>query len=451
METYEKIVESSAAQLIFETELEDTTDKFPARSSLINSGLTIDPRIDSNLFDDNGKEITVDCPEIACDPTVRGFSPSDFQRQTYAQHASRLELILDSESSSLDRKGIMRLLQLKIRSQKHIYIFDIHKLGGKSIFDRKGKERQSLRKLLESKEHIQLWWDSRQDQDALFGLFGIRLGRVMDVQLMEIASPTSNSSDRIIGLASAVKALGQEWTSSESDYVVFDTPDLPDLALEYSAGDVESIKKLYDVYRKEITKKGWLLVHYHSRIRLRESMYPWGAPKATAYIISARSAVPEAFQYISHRSGARHSMGFWDNLFRDRSIDAVIKLAEEKAADPWGIVGWKDEGDWRYTKAVEGWRGSLKKSRSDLAITTWGESDNQTARRCKRYLKDIGSVLGFCGWNKSITNVSEWSLQEPEYSPELDYVDFGADIREDLQEALAEADMEIECCDRGIY
>ncbi|CZT00279.1 uncharacterized protein RAG0_08368 [Rhynchosporium agropyri] len=69
METYEKIVESPAAQLIFETELEDTTDKFPARNSVIKSGLTIDPRIDSNLFDDNGKEITVDCPEIACDPT----------------------------------------------------------------------------------------------------------------------------------------------------------------------------------------------------------------------------------------------------------------------------------------------------------------------------------------------------------------------------------------------
>ncbi|CZT44753.1 uncharacterized protein RSE6_04972 [Rhynchosporium secalis] len=177
----------------------------------------------------------------------------------------------------------------------------------------------------------------------------------------------------------------------QSDYVVFDTSDLPDLALECSAGDVESIKKL------------------------------------------ARSAVPEAFQHISHRSGARHSIvNFWDNLFRDRSIDVVIKLVEEKAADPWGIVGWKDAGDGRYTKAGEGWRGSLKKSRSDLAITTWGESDNQTASRCKRCLKDIGSVLSLCGWNESITNVSEWSLQEPEYSPELDYVDFGADIREGL-------------------
>jgi exonuclease 3'-5' domain-containing protein 1 len=57
------------------------------------------------------------------------------------------------------------------------------------MFGMEGSEGQSLRNVLESKDHVKVWWDLRQDQDALPHHFGITLGNRVDVQLMENCNP----------------------------------------------------------------------------------------------------------------------------------------------------------------------------------------------------------------------------------------------------------------------
>ena len=55
---------------------------------------------------------------------------------------------------------------MRIRSQKHSYVFGVLALGGKKIFETESAEGQSLKKTLQSKGHIQLWWDFRQDTET---------------------------------------------------------------------------------------------------------------------------------------------------------------------------------------------------------------------------------------------------------------------------------------------
>jgi len=77
------------------------------------------------------------------------------------------ELALDSEGWNLGLFGTLTILQLRIRSLKHTYVFDVLALEGKKIFEAEGVEGQSLKKTLESKENIQVWWDIRQDTKHL--------------------------------------------------------------------------------------------------------------------------------------------------------------------------------------------------------------------------------------------------------------------------------------------
>jgi hypothetical protein len=51
-------------------------------------------------------------------------------------------------------------------SQENQFIFGVLALGGKKMFKTEGAEGQSLKKTLQSKEHIQLSWDICQDTET---------------------------------------------------------------------------------------------------------------------------------------------------------------------------------------------------------------------------------------------------------------------------------------------
>jgi len=88
---------------------------------------------------------------------------------------------------------------------------------------------------------------------------------------MELATRSSPYCDWLKGLATAVWQEGYAWMDTadvyewnrknkeakiyfrHSDYQCFNERPLPDMALEYSAGDVDVIERLYDVYRERMT------------------------------------------------------------------------------------------------------------------------------------------------------------------------------------------------------
>ena len=200
------------------------------------------------------------------------------------------ELTLDSEGWNLGMYGTLTVLQMRIRNLNHTYIFDVLALEGKKMFEMEGDEGQSLKKTLESKEHIQLWWDIRQDTEALFHHYDILIGSRIDVQLMKLATRHSPQHEWLWGLASAVRDEGSAWIDPYeleswvwkkkqakyffrgSDYQCFNERPLSFTALEYAAGDADVIERLYDSYLPRMTEERWELVVVETDNRLLRAM-----------------------------------------------------------------------------------------------------------------------------------------------------------------------------------
>lgn len=67
-----------------------------------------------------------------------------------------------------------------------MYLVDVTTLG-RSVFDTAGSDKRTLKHILESEDTIKVFFDIRNDSDALFSLCGVRIGGVEDTQLMELA------------------------------------------------------------------------------------------------------------------------------------------------------------------------------------------------------------------------------------------------------------------------
>jgi exonuclease 3'-5' domain-containing protein 1 len=78
---------------------------------------------------------------------------------------------------SLSRDGTMTILALKTSDQS--YLFDVMKLG-QSVFEK------GLKDILEDEDIVKLMFDSREDSDALWHLFNVKVNNVLDLQLMQI-------------------------------------------------------------------------------------------------------------------------------------------------------------------------------------------------------------------------------------------------------------------------
>ena len=97
-------------------------------------------------------------------------------------------LAVDCEGVSLSRKGELTILSIATREK--VYIFDMLKVG-KAIFS------GGLKEILEDSTQQKLTFDCRQDSDALWHQFNVKLAGVLDIQLLEVMyrreSPTSES------------------------------------------------------------------------------------------------------------------------------------------------------------------------------------------------------------------------------------------------------------------
>lgn len=118
-------------------------------------------------------------------------------------------LYLDLEGFNLCRHGSISLLTLYDRSQSCVYLIDIHTLGHATFEIRSTTNKKSLyqdiqaidtdssetdaggvtlRSILESANIPKVFFDVRNDADALFNIYGINLQGVQDLQVMELAS-----------------------------------------------------------------------------------------------------------------------------------------------------------------------------------------------------------------------------------------------------------------------
>ncbi|KAL9035844.1 MAG: hypothetical protein Q9214_006406, partial [Letrouitia sp. 1 TL-2023] len=178
-------------------------------------------------------------------------------------------LYLDVEGTALSRHGSISIIQIFLLPANHVYLIDVFVLQ-QAAFDTTSRSGTTLRSVLESALIPKVFFDVRNDSDALYALFNIKLRGVHDIQLLEVAT-RSPPNDRLFGLQrciindaqlsaqaqkrwEATKERGKALFSPEcgASYEVFKIRPIPDNIINYCAGDVVHLPSLWKMYSQKI-------------------------------------------------------------------------------------------------------------------------------------------------------------------------------------------------------
>lgn len=108
---------------------------------------------------------------------------------------------MDLEGNNLSRLGTLSLITILLEPEGTVHLVDVTTLG-QQAFTVSGQDGRTLQGILESSSIIKIFFDIRNDSDALFSLHGIRVAGIEDLQLMELAS-RNFAKRHISGLPSA--------------------------------------------------------------------------------------------------------------------------------------------------------------------------------------------------------------------------------------------------------
>jgi exonuclease 3'-5' domain-containing protein 1 len=125
-------------------------------------------------------------------------------------------IFIDLEGVDLSRHGAIGIMQILVLPSPVVHLVDIFTLQ-QQAFDTSVSDRASLRTILECKDYPKVFFDVRNDSDALYSHFQINLQGVIDLQLLEYAS-RPRQGRFLKGLAKCVSedggldlASSQEW------------------------------------------------------------------------------------------------------------------------------------------------------------------------------------------------------------------------------------------------
>lgn len=180
-------------------------------------------------------------------------------------------LYIDLEGAKLSRNGRISLLTLYILPTNTVCLIDIHSLGATAFSTPAAAEigqiaTLTLKSILESPIVPKVFFDVRNDSDALYAHYAISLQGIHDLQLMELAS-TNRPRTYVNGLArciqwdanltptqaqraSVVKDAGTKLFAPErgGSYDVFNERPLQAMVQEYCVRDVVHMPELWKVY-----------------------------------------------------------------------------------------------------------------------------------------------------------------------------------------------------------
>ncbi|CAI7597102.1 unnamed protein product [Penicillium pancosmium] len=170
-------------------------------------------------------------------------------------------LYFDLEGVNLGRAGSISLLLLHVAPRSTTYIIDVHVLGA-AVFSTRHNTRASLKIILESPDIPKGIFDIRNDSDALYSHYGIRL--------LELAT-RDDSKEYLAGLAKCIQSnkklsdsakktwqLAKETGKRFFDpqiggrYEVFNERPLKPEVLTYCRQDVDLLPSLWELYSCEL-------------------------------------------------------------------------------------------------------------------------------------------------------------------------------------------------------
>jgi exonuclease 3'-5' domain-containing protein 1 len=184
-------------------------------------------------------------------------------------------LFLDLEGVSLGRHGTISILQILVPPSRTVYLLDIHILGN-LVFSTKSNTGTSLKAILKSSKYPKVFFDLRNDSDALHAHYGVKLHCVIDVQLLEFGT-RPRAGRYLKGLAKNIAEDSglnhqqmREWQASKElghdmfdpkkggSYEVFNHRPLDKAIEEYCARDVLLLPVLLQVYASRLRGRGRL-------------------------------------------------------------------------------------------------------------------------------------------------------------------------------------------------
>lgn len=178
-------------------------------------------------------------------------------------------IYLDVEGRQLGSFGVACLLTLHIRPQATTYVIDIVALGDAAFMTPGCESSWTMQSVLESTAVPKVVFDIRSQSNALFTLFGVRLGNIHEIQLMEVACrPTSRVY--VSGLVKCVwtcpgldDADKQHWVSRKAHYrelcnpayggddALLERRPIEPAVVNMCATNIESLPILWDTYKAQ--------------------------------------------------------------------------------------------------------------------------------------------------------------------------------------------------------
>jgi exonuclease 3'-5' domain-containing protein 1 len=97
-------------------------------------------------------------------------------------------LYIDLEGINLSRHGRISILQIYVLPLDETYLVDICSLQERALLAMASHKGRNLLGILESPDIPKVFFDVRNDSDALFTHFNVQLAGVVDLQLMQLAT-----------------------------------------------------------------------------------------------------------------------------------------------------------------------------------------------------------------------------------------------------------------------
>lgn len=183
------------------------------------------------------------------------------------ESTSKKVIAMDFEGMKLCRHGALCLIQVCLQDDPHmVYVIDTFLLG-RRCFSVATKNETSLKTILEDENYTKVWFDPRNDVDALYHQFGVFPKGIFDLQLAEVADRRARGLNvqYVQGLgkvlwncpkltteqkkfADRINLLGKNLFEPQNggNYEIFQHRPLNPVILVYAAHDARHMLTLYD-------------------------------------------------------------------------------------------------------------------------------------------------------------------------------------------------------------
>ncbi|KAG7405291.1 hypothetical protein Forpe1208_v014814 [Fusarium oxysporum f. sp. rapae] len=204
---------------------------------------------------------------------------------------SSATLYLDLEGKSLSRNGTITIITILVLPTEITKLIDVQTLGS-AAFTTPATNGKTVKAILEDPQISKCLWDVRNDADALWAHYRVRLAGVTDIQLLENASRIGDKT-YVRGLDTCVEKdlrLGfmelHRWIGTKRAVKtrmaddIFSRRPLSAEVEKYCINDVVHLPALQDTYTKRINSQWMKKAMHESARRVVEACSPEYKPQS---------------------------------------------------------------------------------------------------------------------------------------------------------------------------